>query len=135
MKLGAPRAVDSTIGRANPSQVTLTKPYRYRGIKGWEPGAPHLREAGPEPGTSGNGLPAEHRNSPESKAARFARFCAAMDDGAGVREAGVAAGVAIKTAQRYNRARKALLVAAEAELKQRRARKGGRPRKPSSGQN
>jgi hypothetical protein len=101
------------MGHANPSHADLRVAYRYKGIPGWQPGAPHLVEVRAGTGATGNGLPAEHRNSPESKAARFARFCAAMDDGATAREAGVAAGVAIKTAQRYNRARKALLVAAE----------------------
>ena len=107
------KAVASTMGRANPSHVTLTKPYRYQGDPDWTPGAPHLVETREKPSAGGNGLPAGHRNSSESKAERFAVFCAAMDAGAKYRKAGEAAGVGLKTAQRYNRDRKALLVAAK----------------------
>ena len=105
MRLGSVRAVNSTLGHANPAHVTLTRPYRYRGIPGWTPGAPHLRETE----ARRPGPPPDAKNSTEAKAARFARFVAAREDGARVGEAGRIAGVAAKTAQVYERERKAAL--------------------------
>ena len=105
MKLSAPRAVASTMAQANPAHVTLTRPYRWRKTPGWEPGAPHLRETAPRrPGPA-----PDHPNSTEAKAARFAVFTAARDGGAGVAEAGRAAGVQPKTARGYEQQRKAAL--------------------------
>ena len=108
MRLSTPRAVTSTLGHENPT-VALSKPYRWNKTPGWDPAAGHLREDG----ASRDGhLPASHRNSAQSRAERFAAFCAAMDGGARVREAGTAAGVSVKTAHRYGKQRQALLAAA-----------------------
>ena len=111
MRLGAPRAVNSTIGQPNPSQVEDRKPYRYKGRDGWEPASVQFRER-EAPAANRVGLPADHRNSPAAKARRFALYCAARDDGKGVGEAARAAGIAAKTAQSYERERKAALKAA-----------------------
>lgn len=102
MKSHTLSVVSSTMAQANPSQVAMGRPYRYRGIPDWQPGDARFRE----PGTArGNGLSEDHRNSTERKAARFAVFSEARDSGASVLEAGRTAGVALKTAQSYERER------------------------------
>ena len=69
MRLGAPRAVNSTIGQPNPSQVEDRKPYRYRKTPGWEPSAVQFRER--EAPASGRVMSPEHRNSPQARAGRL----------------------------------------------------------------
>lgn len=102
MRRATPDVIHSTMGQSSPSQLTLSKPYRWRGVPGWTPGdvrfsEPETRRPGPPPGT---------RNSPADKARRFAVFCAAIADGKTVPEAGIAAGVRTETAQKYDRERR-----------------------------
>ena len=107
MRLGSPRAVTSTMAQANPSPVASRKPYRYRGIDGWEPGSVQFRER-EAADAARNTLSADHRCSADAKAARFAVFCAAREaepEGT-VAAAGRVAGVTSKTAQAYERERK-----------------------------
>lgn len=107
MRLGTPRAVNSTIGQTSMIQPALDKPYRYKGRAGWTPSAVQFRERG-EPETPRRGLSADNRCSAEAKAARFALFCEAREaepEGS-VAAAGRIAGVTSKTAQAYERERK-----------------------------
>ena len=101
----------STMGRATLVGPATEKPYRFKKRPGWTGADAPPDEPEGEP--RGSGIPASHRNSPESRERRFRLFCAAMDAGKGYRDAGIAAGVGLKTAQRYKRDWKALLVAAE----------------------
>ena len=91
------QATFTTMGQATNAHLTLARPYRWRGIPGWTPGDVRFRES--EPGAA----------SAEAKAARFARFTAARDRGAGVAAAGRVAGVAPKTARAYEAKRTAAL--------------------------
>ena len=107
MRRAVPDVVMTTMGQANPSQVTLSKPYRWRGVKGWTPGDVRFREeTRPGPGGAAN---ATRRHA---RLERFAAILTHLADGPGdatdadIREAGKAVGVGEKTAREY---RKALL--------------------------
>ena len=93
------KVIASTMGRSNPSPVTLSGGYRYRGIEDWTPNDPRFRQdadrrSGPPPSSS---------KSSQSRAARMATFAAARAQGKSVAEAGEAAGVTITTAKTYRR--------------------------------
>ena len=103
MRRAVPPVVYSTMAQASPSQVTLSRPYRWRGVEGWTPGDARFRE--------------ENRPAPSGVAnttrrhARLERFAVILGDPDGatdadIREAGKAVGVGEKTAREY---RKALL--------------------------
>ncbi len=93
------RVTAVTSGQANPSPLTLGKPYRWRQNPGWTPG--DIRYADERL------IGAPPRELPKS--VKFAAFAAARDEGKGVTEAGEIAGVARKTAQRYERERREAL--------------------------
>jgi len=98
LRLGTPRAVSSTLGKENPSQVDGRPPYEWRGIKNWQPGDPRfaVRETlRPGPSTD------SPSNTAKAKAERLALFAAALARGADVLEAGAEAGVRARTARRY----------------------------------
>lgn len=59
----------STIGQSNPSPVTMSGGYRYRGIAGWNPSAGvHGEVTAPQPSAC-------REVNEGKKAARFSRFC------------------------------------------------------------
>ena len=98
----------STLGQANPSQVTASKPYRWRGNPDWEPGHPAYREPAKPALTAGG---AAIKNIRETRIAAFGE--ALRDLGyqnprnaskAAVIEAGVRVGVGEKTARKYRAA-------------------------------
>ena len=103
MRRAVPNVIHSTMAQANPSQLTLSRPYRWRKTPGWVPGDPRFREESrPAPGGVAN---TTRRN------ARLERFAVILGDPEGatdadIREAGKAVGVGEKTAREY---RKALL--------------------------
>lgn len=95
----------STMGQQNPSQVTLSKPYRWQGIEDWEPGDPRFRETVPASRTLGGMARTYGR---EQRVARFADALAKAGHQAGqdvplkaVIEAGASVGVGEKTARSY----------------------------------
>lgn len=98
----------STLGHANASHATLSKPYRWRGNPDWEPGHPAYRETTPAPFTAGGAAISSLR------AERIARFGDALRDLgypvsrtapiAAVIEAGRRVGVGEKTARAYRAA-------------------------------
>lgn len=98
----------STLGHANASHATLSKPYRWRGNPDWEPGHPAYRETTPAPFTAGGAAIREIR------AGRIASFGDALRDLghpdaataplAAVIEAGTRVGVGERTAKRYRAA-------------------------------
>ena len=107
MRRAVPDVVYSTIGQSNPSHVTLSRPYRWRGDPTWTPGDPRFREeTRPAPGGVAN------TTRRHARLERFAAILAHLADGpadatdADIREAGKAVGVGEKTAREY---RKALL--------------------------
>jgi hypothetical protein len=108
VKRAVPEVAYSTIGQSSPSHVTMSKPYRWRGVKDWVPGDERFREdARPGPGGAAN---ASRRNA---RLEQFAVVLAGISGGrpehasdAHVRKAGELVGVGEKTAKAY---RKALL--------------------------
>lgn len=95
------------MAQANPSQLTLSRPYRWRKTPGWVPGDPRFREENrPAPGGVAN------TTRRHARLERFAVVLTHLADGpedatdADIREAGKAVGVGEKTAREY---RKALL--------------------------
>jgi len=107
VRRAVPDVVYSTIGQASPSQVTLSKPYRWRGVEGWTPGDARFREEN-RPAPSG----VANTTRRHARLERFAVILTHLADGPGdatdadIREAGKAVGVGEKTAREY---RKALL--------------------------
>ena len=96
-----------TSGQANPSPLTLGKPYKYRGDPEWEPGDPRYAEPLQGGQLYGSSKETQARN------ARFAIFAAERDKNICVAEAGRTAGVQPKTAWRYERERLAEIAAAK----------------------
>lgn len=94
----------TTMGGANPSPVTLSGGYRYRGIRDWTPNDPRYRQGERHPGP-----PPGSPKSSQSRADRMALFAAAREAGEGIAAAGRAAGVTPTTAKTYERERKAAL--------------------------
>ena len=98
MRRAVPNVIHSTMAQANPSQLTLSRPYRWRKTPGWVPGDPRFREESrPAPGGVAN---TTRRN------ARLERFAVILGDPEGatdadIREAGKAVGVGEKTAREY----------------------------------
>lgn len=102
----------STLGQVGESPVTLSKPYRWRGIENWTGGnIPEVLEATPPPFTAGGAAIREIRT------ARIARFGDILRDlgypdprrdipPAAVIEAGKRVGVGAKTARKYRAALK-----------------------------
>lgn len=80
---------------------------------------------------TGSVTPLQHFRAPASLWKAFGNVCA----GRGLSPAADLIAHMRRTVRQYgDEGDKALLVAAETELRQRRARKGGRPRKPPTGQ-
>lgn len=78
---------------------------------------------------AGTATPLQHFRAPDAMWKAFSNVCA----GRGLTSAADLIAHMRRTIRQYgDEGDKALLAAAEAELKQRRARKGGRPRKPSA---
>jgi hypothetical protein len=84
----------STIGQANPSQVSESKPYRYRGDPEWVPGDARYKED-PAPGHAA-GLTRE-------RARRLEEFEKHLDRGLSVNQAGRELGIKPSTARHYER--------------------------------
>ena len=103
MRRTVPDVIHSTMGQANPGHLTEGKFYKFQRDPEWVPNDPRYREPetarrpGPPPGSV---------NSPEAKAERFARFCAARAEDKSLTAAAIAAGVAIKTARKYEAERR-----------------------------
>lgn len=87
-------AVSSTMGNADPRPV---RPYRWRGIPGWDPALADVRP-GPPGGDRKGGCSLEVRSRSAARQARFAQLRA---EGMTVKEAGQAIGVAWSTAKNY----------------------------------
>jgi len=85
----------STIGQANPSQVSESKPYRYRGDPSWTPGDPRYKE---EPARLGR-LP----GLTEDRAKRLEEFAGYLDQGLNAVQAGRLLGIKPSTARHYER--------------------------------
>lgn len=91
----------STMGQQNPSQVTLSKPYRWQGIADWVPGHPDYRGDVPRPAGASKGS-----KSAEAKAERFRKFCQHREDGLSIADAGKALGIGSSAARQYEAERK-----------------------------
>ncbi len=102
MRRAVPDVIHSTMGQANPGHLTQGKFYKFQGDPEWVPNDPRYRE----PETRRPGPPPGSPNSTEAKAGRFAAFCAARESGASVLDAGTAAGIAVKTARKYEQERR-----------------------------
>jgi hypothetical protein len=89
----------STIGQANPSQVSESKPYRYNGDPDWTPGDARYKEE-PAPGHAA-GLTRE-------RAKRLEEFGEYLDQGLNAVQAGRLLGIQPSTARHYERDLKAL---------------------------
>lgn len=95
-----PDVVYSTMGHSNPSPLTRSRVYQYRGRAGW-PDDPATRDGGGEIQAPQGGAIAR---SAERKR-KLAVFTLARAEGLDVIEAGKRAGVARKTAYRYEKDR------------------------------
>jgi hypothetical protein len=95
------RATYSTMGQQNPAMVTLSGGYEWRGTPRWNPGAAAPPEAGRK-------LSPANPRSNEARKLRFAAYCEVMEAGGAIEEGAEAAGIAVQTAMRYERERKAL---------------------------
>jgi hypothetical protein len=84
----------STLGQANPSQVSESKPYRYRGDPEWVPGDARYKEE-PAPGRAA-GLT-------EDRAKRLEEFAGYLDQGLNAAQAGRLLGIKPSTARHYER--------------------------------
>ena len=95
----------STMGQYNPSHVTLSKPYRWRGNPGWEPGHPDYREDIPRSEAA-----KKANKSAEAKAERFREFTRLREeDRLSVTAAARALGIGSTAARQYEAERKAAL--------------------------
>ena len=100
------RVISTTMGVSTPASIAEgTGYYTYKGDPNWIPGA---RRDDDEWAARGHGPGPSHRNSAEEKAKRFEVFCAAREEDPqpSVTEAGRRAGIAAKTAHRYEQERK-----------------------------
>jgi hypothetical protein len=88
--------VHTTMGEGNPSHLTAARPYRYKGRPGW-PDDPATRDDRGEINPPKGGALAR---AAERKR-KLAVFVAARVEGLDIVAAGVRAGVARKTAYRY----------------------------------
>lgn len=95
------------MGQYNPSHVTLSKPYRWRGNTDWEPGHPAYREDIPR----SQGPVSRGAKSAEAKAERYRQFVKYRKDGLSVADAGREIRVGSSAARQYERERKAALEA------------------------
>jgi hypothetical protein len=91
------RATSSTMGQANPSPLTLSKPYRRHRDPDWDPARVVFREAGRAR------LSPQNRNSKEQRAERYRRFCALTDLGWDLPKIAAEMQIAIQTARTYRR--------------------------------
>jgi hypothetical protein len=100
VRRAVPDVVMSTLGQSSRSDLTLGKPYRYQGRKGWpfDPDSRDDRGAIEEPKGGALARSAERKR-------KLALFTAARAEGLGVIAAGERAGVARKTAARYEKDR------------------------------
>lgn len=83
----------STMGRANPSPVTLSGGYRFKGREGW----PF------DPATHDKPDAARPVAAHGSRAGRVARYCEARDSGQDKAQAAETVGVSPETARDYER--------------------------------
>lgn len=103
------KATAVTMGRPSPGSLTRGGAYRWRGIPGWRPDHPGLRD------DSGWQEPRGHAAARrEARERNLAVFTAARLAGKDVPRAGEAAGVTRKTARRYEAERLARAAAAQA---------------------
>jgi hypothetical protein len=101
MRVTSASVAYSTIGQSNPSHVTLATPYRYKGRPGW-PFDPDSRDDGGKIEAPKGGALARQAERERN----LATFTAAREEGLDVEAAGRRAGVARKTAYRYEKERK-----------------------------
>ena len=91
----------STMGQYNPSHVTLSKPYRWRGNPGWEPGHPDFREDVPRATEA-----TKANKSAEAKAERFREFTRLREQGLSVTAAAREVRIGSTAARQYETERK-----------------------------
>ena len=96
MRVNSASVVMSTMGEGNPSHVTRAKAYRYQNRPGW-PFDPASRDGGGEIEAPKGGALARKAE----RERKLAIFTAARAEGLSVTAAGERAGVARKTANRY----------------------------------
>jgi len=101
------RVTSSTAGSPSPGYAHLSRPYRHKGIPGWNPAAGVHGQA-PEPSP-----PSSQEIIAARKAARFARFCELRARGTALYKAAQDPGVNVqpKTARGYEKERLAALEA------------------------
>lgn len=96
------KVISSTIGQANPSPVTLSGGYFWRGHRDWVPGHPDYREDIPRSAANRS-----RNRSAEAKAERFREFTRLREeDGLSVTAAARALGIGSTAARQYETERK-----------------------------